>query len=197
MGGGGAALPLQAQAVGTSGGHSAVLSPVVTTLLHNGEALGPVEWVAPEVCASTAAGTIATFASDVYMLGGVLYELLTGGTRPFSWLVDSTPAAWLLSTRRGTSGRVPVPGVPGVFVAGLHGVSVVEAAAADGFSIPWCVRHDGSPESLGREKEARYVRMHVHSLSDTVAPVQGLPVLWILSPPPPPPPPPPPLPPPL
>ena len=106
------------------------------------------QWSAPEVCAGSAeAGTVATTASDVYMVGGFLYELLTGGTPPFHWLMDNVP---LLSLRRASRGPVPIPGARGVTISGLHGKSVLEVAEEDGEPIPWRVRVDGSPGSGGR-----------------------------------------------
>ena len=43
--------------------------------------------MAPEVLAgSLDAGVIATPASDVYMLGGLMFEVLTCGLTPYYWL---------------------------------------------------------------------------------------------------------------
>ncbi len=41
--------------------------PLAGTLLWGDEALGPIQWNAPEVCAGSDAATVATFASDVYV----------------------------------------------------------------------------------------------------------------------------------
>jgi serine/threonine protein kinase len=107
-----------------------------------------LQWSAPEVCAgNTEAGTVATTASDVYMVGGFLYELLTSGTPPFHWLMDNLP---LLSLRRASRGPVAVPGLRGVTAPGLLGKGVLEVAEEDGEPIPWRVRVDGSPGSAGR-----------------------------------------------
>jgi serine/threonine protein kinase len=115
---------------GSAGGPAGSLSAGRQgTLLRGSEALGPIAWMAPEVCADTSGGRLATFPSDVYMLGGLLYELLTCGLRPFHWLLEN-PA--LLERRRRSSGRVPVPGAPGVYIEGLLGRGVLEVAAGDG-----------------------------------------------------------------
>ena len=51
---------------------------------------GPVWWLAPEaLVAHGGGGWVATPASDVYMLGGLMFELLTGGRHPF-WCVHDT-----------------------------------------------------------------------------------------------------------
>jgi hypothetical protein len=105
--------------------------------------LGPVE--RPEVCAGSAeAGTVATTASDVYMVGGLAYELLTAGTAPFHWLATDLESRLLLGRRRATVGRVPIPGLRSG-LPGLLGKSVLEAAEEDCEPIPWCVRVEGSP----------------------------------------------------
>ena len=61
----------------------------VRTVLVGDDALGPIAWVAPEVLAgSLATGVTATPASDVYMLGGLMFEVLTCGLTPYYWLSD-------------------------------------------------------------------------------------------------------------
>jgi serine/threonine protein kinase len=47
--------------------------------------VGPVAWMAPEAL-STTRSRGATFVSDVYMFGGLLFEMLTGGRRPYFWI---------------------------------------------------------------------------------------------------------------
>jgi hypothetical protein len=108
------------------------------------------QWTAPEVRANTAAqGRIATPASDVYMLGGLLYELLTAGTTPFEWLMAHPQ---LLAQRLCSADEVPMPDTDPV--PGLLHKNVLEAYAMrrDGASVPWCVRADVSsclPELKG------------------------------------------------
>ena len=61
----------------------------VRTVLVGDDALGPIAWVAPEVLAgSLTTGVTATPASDVYMLGGLMFEVLTCGLTPYYWLSD-------------------------------------------------------------------------------------------------------------
>ena len=103
--------------------------------------------MAPEVRAGNpAAGTVASFASDVYMLGGLVYELLTAGTPPFHWLLGNTQ---LLGQRLASADPVEVPGTD-VALPGLLHKSVLEAAELDRKPIPWCVRADTTLGSAGR-----------------------------------------------
>ncbi len=114
-------------------------------------ALGPIPWSAPEVCAgNTTSGTLATAASDVYMLGGLMFELLTGGDIPFFWLADSMA---LLVKRRNSRDPVRLPGARGMTVPGLLGKSVLQAAALDEEPITWRVGVEGSLGSTGRLQE--------------------------------------------
>ena len=51
--------------------------------------MSPSAWVAPEVLAgSLATGVTASPASDVYMLGGLMFEVLTCGLIPYYWMRD-------------------------------------------------------------------------------------------------------------
>jgi hypothetical protein len=98
-------------------------------------------------------GTAATVASEVYMLGGLLYELLTAGHVPLHWLLGNVE---LLLARLQSTVPVPVPGVPGPGAAGLKGKSVLEAHVIDGVAIPWSVRlHASLPGSVARLAEAK------------------------------------------
>jgi hypothetical protein len=109
------------------------------------------QWSAPEVCAGgSEGGTPATTASDVYMVGGLAYELLTGGTPPFHWLAR---VPQLLRERRSSAGPVDVGfGSP---ARGLLGRNVLEAAAIDDRPVPWCVRAEGTPGGPGRLAELK------------------------------------------
>jgi hypothetical protein len=81
--------------------------------------IGPVAWRAPETFHHDDAGRqVASVATDVYMLGGLLFEVLTAGRHaPFYWL----PSERLMVVRATTS------------------ISTLDAAMAGGVSIPWAV----------------------------------------------------------
>ena len=81
----------------------------VRTVLVGDDALGPIAWVAPEVLAgSLATGVTATPASDVYMLGGLMFEVLTCGLTPYYWLSDLRLVAQVCTTRAPILSSVPV-----------------------------------------------------------------------------------------
>jgi hypothetical protein len=125
-----------------------------------GEAVkGPYLWGAPEVIAGTQDRTTATFATDVYIFGGLLYEMLAGGRWPFHWLAGNASSIALLRLRRQSAEPVPVPAPDGSvhLWAGLLNKSVLEAAEVDRVRIPWCVNTDGSPGSPGRLEELKAV----------------------------------------
>jgi hypothetical protein len=84
-------------------------------------------------------GTVVTFAADVYMLGGLAYELLTAGVAPFDWIanVPDTGYEQLISRR---SSSEPVGVSTGPDLPGLFGMSVLEAAYIDRRDIPWRVQ---------------------------------------------------------
>jgi hypothetical protein len=111
-----------------------------------------LQWTAPEVRAgSEASGRVVTTASDVYMVGGFAYELLTAGTPPFHWLSRN---AQLLIERLTSAGTVRVAGVREP-VPGLLHKNVFEAAELDAEPITWCVRADATPGSAGRLAEVK------------------------------------------
>ena len=109
------------------------------TVLKGDASLCPIAWMAPEVLAgSTDQGRVATPASDVYMLGGLMFEVLTGGTAPFHW---SLPAL-MWQRRRHPAGEMFRPkGIP-VDVVGLQDQSVIIAAVVDGVDVQWRVDGD-------------------------------------------------------
>ncbi len=111
-----------------------------------------VQWTAPEVRAgSEASGRVVTTASDVYMVGGFTYELLTAGTPPFHWLARN---AQLLIERLTSVDPLEIPGTE-YTVPGLLHKNVLEAAEVDRKPIPWCVQADATPGSAGRLAEIK------------------------------------------
>ena len=92
---------------------------------------------------SRTGGVIATPASDVYMLGGLMFEVLTGGFAPYHWL-----HAPLTAQRRRHAAGIPFrpDGFPHD-VVGLKGLSVMEAARMDGHVVEWRVRSHGSSKT--------------------------------------------------
>jgi serine/threonine protein kinase len=110
------------------------------------------QWIAPEVRAgSEDSGRVVTTASDVYMVGGFTYELLTAGTLPFHWL---SRLPQLLIERLTSADPVEIPGTD-MEVPGLLHKSVLEAAELDRKPIPWCVQADATPGSAGRLAEVK------------------------------------------
>ncbi len=110
-----------------------------------------LQWTAPEVRAgSEATGRVATVESDVYMVGGLAYELLTGGTTPFHWLLGNPQ---LLAQRLVSADPVEIPDCPPV--PGLLRLNVLEALAEGKRSAPWCVQANGTPGSAGRLEELK------------------------------------------
>jgi serine/threonine protein kinase len=81
--------------------------------------IGPVAWRAPETFHIDEHGRqIASVATDVYMLGGLMFEVLTAGQRaPFFWM----PQERLIMMRATSS------------------MNTLDAAMAAGVAIPWSV----------------------------------------------------------
>ena len=52
--------------------------------------VGSTRWLAPEVLSRLAS---ASPAADVYMLGGLMFELVSGGAPPYFWVPNSRVAA--------------------------------------------------------------------------------------------------------
>ena len=100
---------------------------------------------------SEASGRVVTTASDVYMVGGFTYELLTAGTPPFHWLGGNTQ---LLVQRLTSADPVEIPDTD-VTVPGLLHKNVLEAAELSRKPIPWCVQADATPGSAGRLAEVK------------------------------------------
>jgi len=110
------------------------------------------QWIAPEVRAgSEDSGRVVTTASDVYMVGGFTYELLTAGTPPFHWLGGNTQ---LLVQRLTSADPVEIPDTD-VTVPGLLHKNVLEAAELSRKPIPWCVQADATLGSAGRLAEVK------------------------------------------
>ncbi len=106
-----------------------------------------LQWTAPEV----RAGSEATGQSDVYMVGGLAYELLTGGTAPYHWLLGNPQ---LLAQRLFSADPVEIPDSDAT-VPGLLHLNVLEALAAGERAVPWCVQANGAPGSAGRLEELK------------------------------------------
>ena len=100
---------------------------------------GPVLWLAPECLPSPRSRVNrhcrvlrATTASDVYMFGGLMFEVLTGGLPPYYWTKGTAPVR-----RQHTDGVVVQ--VNGSRVTGIGHQSTLQAAAADGVAVQWAV----------------------------------------------------------
>ncbi len=82
--------------------------------------VGPIEWRAPETFRLDSSGhQIASVATDVYMLGGLMFEVLTAGRVPFFWL--------------------PAGAEPRTMFRARTSQNTLDAAAAAGLSIPWAI----------------------------------------------------------
>jgi hypothetical protein len=105
---------------------------------------------------------VVTAASDVYMVGGLAYELLTAGTPPFHWLLRNTQ---LLAQRLISAEPVEIPGTE-YSVPGLLHTNVLEAAEnVDHKPIPWCVQADATPGTAGRLAEVKCLMASCLALS--------------------------------
>jgi serine/threonine protein kinase len=113
-----------------------------------------VQWTAPEVRAGNEAeGRVATAASDVYMLGGLIFELLTAGTVPFHWLSGNPQ---LLVQRLCSADPVAMPDCD-AYIPGLLATNVLEAYSMRRESTPvqWRVRTTATPGSADRLEELK------------------------------------------
>jgi hypothetical protein len=70
--------------VGYDARHRASVDLPPSARKHAKVVVGPVQWTAPEVLTGHVQGV--TTASDVYMFGGLLFEMLTGGQHPYFWV---------------------------------------------------------------------------------------------------------------
>jgi uncharacterized membrane protein YgcG len=112
------------------------------TVVSGDDAVGPVWCMAPEVIDRDAHdGRVASTHSDVYMLGGLMFEVLTGGRSPYFWIHEDTRLGAMLACRRAPPHVVVALG-GGVSHAGLRGLSTLAAAARDGVAVPWHVSDD-------------------------------------------------------
>jgi hypothetical protein len=131
------------------GGHTADAIPMVSLASR-----GCAHASSVRLCAGDSAGTTATVASDVYMLGGLLYELLTAGHVPYHWLLRDVKLA---IERRRSSVPVAIPFSKGATAEGLLGKSMVQAAEVDDVALPWNVQiaaTASSPDAEARLAEA-------------------------------------------
>ena len=69
------------------------LSNAVTGKTHVDGVGGPLRWLAPEALCDEDSKRTASFATDMYMVGGLLFELLTCGQYPFYWVSDDALTA--------------------------------------------------------------------------------------------------------
>ena len=128
---------------GESLGTATGAGTAVSTVLTGSAALAPRNWAAPEMLLPQRGGVVATPACDVYMLGGLLFEVLTCGRPPFYWV----PRELVGPRRLHTAGELFRPAGSIREEVGLLGQSVLDAAALDGIDVPWCVDRDDAPRS--------------------------------------------------
>jgi serine/threonine protein kinase len=79
-----------------------------------GAGVGPLRWMAPEC--QRGGGVSDAKAADVYMFGGLMFEVMTGGVPPFFWIQDDDIAEY----RRAH-----------------FGVSTLRAAEVDAVEVSW------------------------------------------------------------
>ena len=153
---------------GDSDGSARTAAAAAASVVTGNDALGPLLFLPPEALRRRDdGGRVTSKAGDVYMLGGLVFEVLSGGLPPYYWI----PASWSAMTARdatvllarlsaaedgggwvcSASGSRAVPlgavgvGVPGSMAfqlryRGLRGLSVVEALVADGVPHEWQVQ---------------------------------------------------------
>jgi hypothetical protein len=121
----------------TPGAPSTAAGAHVASVIAGPRGMGPPWWMAPEALEAVVGdggavvGVHVTPATDVYMFGGLAFEVLTGGVHPYHWV-----HADLLLLRRRTAVDVEVR-VPGFTpCCGLRHLSTVEAAERDGVAAP-------------------------------------------------------------
>ena len=133
----------------------------VRTVLTGGEALSPKRWAAPEVLMrSPTDGVPASPASDVYMFGGLMFEVLTCGRTPYYWLSDTRLVVQRRNVPDGTSFRPE--GLPThTRMSGLGGLSICGAAAVDRIDVDWRV---GGESTLDSELRRELIALMEHCL---------------------------------
>ena len=130
---------------------------------------GPSNWMAPEALSQDGGkGCVVSAATDMYMLGGLLFEILTGGDVPFYWMpggCDTVCLAFTVAIRCSTQG----------FVCSVS--SLAASVALDRRRHPAGLSYrvpsgDGLSESPTR-------RLGLHGLSTVVAAaLDGVPLQW-------------------
>ena len=123
----------------TSPGYAFLQGPTSTqaqvTLDKSKVCPGPDHFLAPEVIDGLAHGKLlATRAADIYMFGGLLFELMTCGNYPFSWIRDQESRV-LIRRRQcpvGETIKVDDSCSGGeIEVKGLQGLSTLDAVLVD------------------------------------------------------------------
>jgi serine/threonine protein kinase len=143
----------------TPGAPSTAAGAHVASVIAGPRGMGPPWWMAPEALEAVVGdggavvGVHVTPATDVYMFGGLAFEVLTGGVHPYHWV-----HADLLLLRRRTAVDVEVR-VPGFTpCCGLRHLSTVEAAERDGVAVAWLVDASATATSQRRLHELRQLQ---------------------------------------